>query len=149
LKLIGIHDLRVLLDLGSKVFEQLIIKYVIYARDVTVDKTSNHDRYWTVCNTECATAIKDYLEQRVNDGEGPIKDTSPLIREHRDPNDIFCMPNPMHVNDAAIRYTVRQILKRSGVYSNSGKDVRMSHAFRKNFKTVCEVSGMKSLLRRC
>jgi hypothetical protein len=34
LNLIGIHDLRVLLDLGPMVVEQLIIKYAIYARDV-------------------------------------------------------------------------------------------------------------------
>ena len=34
LNLIGIHDLLVLLDLGPKVVEQLIIKYAIHTRDI-------------------------------------------------------------------------------------------------------------------
>ena len=41
--------------------------------------------------------------------------------------------------------TVRKVLKRSGVYTKKRQEIMMSHAFRKNFKTVCEESGMKSL----
>ena len=55
------------------------------------------------------------------------------------------MKTPRQVKDAAIRYTVRELLKRSGVYIKKRQEVMMSHAFRKNFKTVCEESGMKSL----
>ena len=112
---------------------------------ITVDKYSKHATYWTTSNYECVTAIREYLEQRNKQGEGPVKDTSPLIREHRDTRDIFRIKTPRHVKDAAIRYTVREVLKRSGVYTNKRQEIMMSHAFRKNFKTVCEESGMKSL----
>jgi integrase len=111
---------------------------------IVVDKYSKQSTYWTTCNRECAIAIKEYLEQRNKQGEGPVKDTSPLIREHCDHRDIFRMKTPRQVKDAAIRYTVRGLLKRSGVYTKR-QEVMMSHAFRKNFKTVCEESGMKSL----
>lgn len=112
---------------------------------IIVDKYSKYATYWTTCNYECAMAIREYLEQRNKQGEGPVKDISPLIREHRDPKDIFRMKTPRQVKDAAIRYTVREVLKRSGVYTKKKQEIMMSHAFRKNFKTVCEESGMKSL----
>ena len=112
---------------------------------IAVDKYSKSTTYWTTCNHECVTAIGEYLEQRSKQGEGLINDTSPLIREHRDPRDIFRMKVPRQVKDAAIRYTVREVLKRSGVYTKKRQEIMMSHSFRKNFKTVCEESGMKSL----
>lgn len=120
---------------------------IYHTYKIIVDADSRHDKYWTTCNLECVTAIKEYLEQREEDGEGPVKETSPLIRERRDSRDIFRMTKPRHVQDAAIRNCVRQILKQAGVYINDQKkqERAMSHSFRKNYKTVCESSPMKSL----
>ncbi len=112
--------------------------------EITVDRDSKPETYWTTCTFECFTAVGDYLLQRERDGEGPVKPTSPLIREHHDTRDVFRMTAPRKVADDSIRYTVRQVLKRSGVYVNAVKK-QMSHSFRKNFKPVCEQSGMKSL----
>lgn len=75
---------------------------------IIVDKYSKHATYWTTCNYECAMAIREYLEQRNKQGEGPVKDISPLIREHRDPKDIFRMKTPRQVKDAAIRYNCQR-----------------------------------------
>lgn len=240
LKHIGISDLQVLIDLGPKALEQIIIKYVIYLRDskklaratielegaaiyhffemndimlnkhkikrflppdesthddrlytqqekekiltecdkrdkvvvllmnaggirigsinklkisdlepvseydiykLTVYSMSKKDRYWTLVNLECANAVRDYLQQREKQGE-IIKSNSPLIREQCDPKDHFRMQHPRFISEPNVRYLVFQTLIRSGVKTS---EVMMSHAFRKNFKTVCEESGMKSL----
>lgn len=71
---------------------------------ITLDGDSKHERYLTTCNRECVVAIQEYLQQREKDGEGPVKETSPLIREHRDPRDIFRMASPRLICDDAIRY---------------------------------------------
>jgi hypothetical protein len=107
-----------------------------------VDGDLRHDKYWTTCNLECVSAIMEYLQQREQQGEGLVKDNSPLIRA----KDTFRMTAPRDVKDDSIRYAVRQVLKRSGVYVKDKKkqELMMSHAFRKNFKTVCESSPMKS-----
>jgi hypothetical protein len=92
-------------------------------------------------------AVTEYLQQREREGEGPIDGDSPLIREHRDPHKMLRLVKPRHVTDVSIRSTVREIIRRSGVYVHDPKKQKlmMSHAFRKNFKTVCEPSPMKSL----
>jgi hypothetical protein len=62
--------------------------YSIYK--ITVDGDSRHAEYWITCNVKCVSAIKEYLQQREQQGEGPVKDNSPLIREYRDSSkDIF------------------------------------------------------------
>jgi integrase len=115
---------------------------------ITVDADDRNAKYWTTCTNELYVAVTEYLQQREREGEGsPILGTSPLIREHRDPNKMLRMVKPRHVSDIAIRYAVREIIKRSGAYIKDPKKQKlmMSHSFRKNFKTVCESSPMKSL----
>lgn len=47
MKVINIHDLQVLRDLGPKVMEQMVVKYVIHARDV---KKLSRASILTECN---------------------------------------------------------------------------------------------------
>jgi integrase len=119
--------------------------YDIYK--ITVDGDDRNAKYWTTCTSELRVAVTEYLQQREREGEGPIDETSPLIREHRDPRKMLREVKPRHVTDVSIRNTVREIIRRSGVYVPDPKKQKlmMSHAFRKNFKTVCESSPMKSL----
>jgi site-specific recombinase XerD len=109
---------------------------------IIVDGRSRKDRYFTVCNPECFNAIRDYLEYRERLGEDVTKRSSPLIREQCDPDADTRMPWPRSLKENTIRHIVIDVLKRSGVKTS---EAMMSHAFRKNFKTVCEESGMKSL----
>jgi integrase len=114
---------------------------------ITVDGDDRNAKYWTTCTNELRVAVTEYLQQREREGEGPIDGNSPLIREHRDPRKMLRLVKPRHVTDVSIRNTVREIIRRSGVYVHDPKKQKlmMSHAFRKNFKTICESSPMKSL----
>lgn len=114
---------------------------------ITVDADERNARYWTTCTSECYVAIKEYFEQREREGENPIEQNSPLIREHRDPRKMLKLEKPRHISDESVRCTVRSLIRRSGVYVHDPKKQKlmMSHSFRKNFKTVCESSPMKSL----
>jgi integrase len=114
---------------------------------ITVDADDRNARYWTTCTNECYIAVKEYYEQRQREGENPIEQNSPLIREHRDPRKMLKLEKPRHISDESVRCTVRALVRRSGVYVHDPKKQKlmMSHAFRKNFKTVCESSPMKSL----
>jgi site-specific recombinase XerD len=109
---------------------------------IIVDGRSRKDRYFTICNLEFFNALRDYLEHRERLGEDITKRSSPLIREQCDPDADTRMPWPRSLKENTIRHIVIDVLKRSGVKTS---EAMMSHSFRKNFKTVCEESGMKSL----
>ena len=44
-----------------------------------------------------------------------------------------------------MRYIIKQVVQRSGVYNQSKREVHLSHGMRKFFMTQCERAGMKSL----
>jgi hypothetical protein len=75
-----------------------------------VDGDLRHDKYWTTCNLECVSAIMEYLQQREQQGEGLVKDNSPLIREHCDSKDTFRMTAPRDVKDDWIINEMKQLL---------------------------------------
>jgi integrase len=128
-----IGDLTPVKYQGSELY-----KIQIYAR-----AANPKDRYYSLCSFECFNAIAAYRAYRQRMGEGEeLKDKSPLIREQFNIDDHLRIQNPRPLSNRTIVHLVEQALRKSGVKS---KNVMMSHGLRKNFKTVCEESGMKSL----
>ena len=80
---------------------------------ITVDADDMNTRYWTTCTNECFVAIREYLEQRVREGENPIEQNSPLIREHRDPRKMLKLEKPRHISEESVRCTVSALIRRS------------------------------------
>ena len=114
----------------------LLYKIQVYAR--------TRDRYITFCTPECYNAIEEYLEYRRKSGE-TLTNKAPLIREQFNIDNPFTINAPKLLSDDAMRYIIKQVVQRSGVYNQSKREVHLSHGMRKFFMTQCEHAGMKSL----
>ena len=113
-----------------------IYRIHVYAR--------TRDKYFTFCTPECYNAIEEYLEYRRKSGE-TLTNKAPLIREQFNIDNPFTINAPKLLSDDAMRYIIKQVVQRSGVYNQSKREVHLSHGMRKFFMTQCEHAGMKSL----
>lgn len=113
-----------------------LYKIQVYAR--------THDKYYTFCSVECASAIDSYLyDYRQECGE-KLVDKSPLIREQFNVDNPFTINAPRFLSEKGIEYIIYQVLKKSGV--RKPREVHFSHGFRKFFENQCEsMPTMKSV----
>ncbi|MGH9978907.1 MAG: hypothetical protein ACRD8Z_24200, partial [Nitrososphaeraceae archaeon] len=102
------------------------------------------ERYVTFITTEAYYAIEKYLEFRRDHGEG-LHDKSPLFRDKFDPikgeidNSII---EPMTAG--AVRQYYNRLLHSIGLRKDKQRRHQFGvHGFRKAFKTICELEGMK------
>jgi integrase len=130
---------------------QKIDKYNLYR--ITVYE-GDDEEYVTFCTPECAAVIDSYLEYRERNGERPIKEDAPLIREEFDINDEIKAARPKSLGQQAFRRMIRRIgydsgvmEKRAAVESKRGQRrlVKETHGFRKFFQTTAITSGMNPL----
>ena len=130
---------------------QKIDKYNLYR--ITVYE-GDDEEYDTFCTPECAAVIDSYLEYRERNGERPIKEDAPLIREEFDINDEIKAARPKLLGQQAFRRMIRRIgydsgimEKRAAVESKRGQRrlVKETHGFRKFFQTTAITSGMNPL----
>ena len=110
-----------------------LYKIFVYAR--------TRYKYLIFCTPECYDAIQEYLDYRKRCGED-LKDKSPLFRKHFNKNDPFTINVPHFLSEAAVMRLIDEALKKGGVKTS---EAMRSHAFRKGFKSICELSGMKSI----
>jgi hypothetical protein len=130
---------------------QKIDKYNLYRIMVY---EGDDEEYVTFCTPECAAVIDSYLEYRERNGERPIKEDAPLIREEFDINDEIKAARPKSLGQQAFRRMIRRIgydsgvmEKRAAVESKRGQRrlVKETHGFRKFFQTTAITSGMNPL----
>jgi integrase len=107
------------------------------------------ERYYTFCTPECAKAIDDYLNYRIQYGE-KLTPESPLLRDQFDKTDILSVTNAKPLSHNTIAVMVHQALidaslrkpaqlveeennKKKTLY-NLRYDIMQSHGFRKFFQ---------------
>ena len=107
-----------------------IPEYNLYK--ITVYATSKHERYYTFCTPECASAIKEYKRYRERFGEVITKD-SQLIRDNFDTTLHYHCEHPKRMSNKGINSIVDRIIVRSGVAND---EVMRSHGLRKRYVTI-------------
>jgi hypothetical protein len=108
-------------------------------------------QYYTFCTPECAKAIDDYVEFRQRCGE-KISPNSPLFRKHFDTDFHEKARNDVHPwRIDAINELLRKALIHNGLItidhvnpSGNRKEVKLSHGFRKFFKSQLVLSKVDS-----
>jgi integrase len=128
-------------------------KYNLYK--ITVYE-NEPEEYMTFCTPECAAAIDSYLEYRERNGERPLSEDSPLIREEFDINDEIRAVKPKMLGMEAFRRMIKRIGHDSGVMEKRAaieparkrgqkRPVKETHGFRKFYQTTSVSNGMSIL----
>ena len=89
------------------------------------------EEYITFITPECKKAVDSYLDMRARYGE-KLDKNSYLIREHFNKRDQFRARSPKQMTLGMLKWTIVQLIKRSGVRTG---EVKESHGFRKFFTT--------------
>lgn len=99
-----------------------------------------NERYTTFCTPEAAKEINAYFAYREQCGE-VLNDSSPLIRDDFDTDDIDRAKNPMQASNAALKFMLLRAAKLAGVKGTHQKnedgsisqrsEIMLSHGFRK------------------
>jgi integrase len=115
---------------------------------------NEEEEYITFCTPECAKEIDSYLEYRQRQGERPLKEDSPLIREEFDIHDEIRAARPKPLDAQTFRKLVRIIGIKSGVMvsrpavangRHEARPVKETHGFRKYFQTTAINAGMSPI----
>ena len=99
-------------------------------RKLTVYENEKEE-YFTFITPECKKAVDSYLDMRARYGE-KLDKNSFLIREHFNKRDQFRARSPKQMTLGMLKWTIVQLIKRSGVRTG---EVKESHGFRKFFTT--------------
>jgi integrase len=99
-------------------------------RKLTVYENEKEE-YFSFITPECKKAVDSYLDMRGRYGE-KLDKNSYLIREHFNKRDQFRARSPKQMTLGMLKWTIVQIIKRSGVRTG---EVKESHGFRKFFTT--------------
>jgi integrase len=99
-------------------------------RKLTVYENEKEE-YFTFITPECKKAVDSYLDMRSRYGE-KLDKNSYLIREHFNKRDQFRARSPKQMTLGMLKWTILQLIKRSGVRTG---EVKESHGFRKFFTT--------------
>lgn len=128
-----------------------IERYNIYK--LTVYENEDEE-YVTYCTPECRMAIDSYLEYRRRNGEHPIKESSPLIREEFNIHDQIRAAMPKHLGVQTFLKLIKDVGIRSGVIETipllengrgQRRPVKQTHGFRKHWQTIAINAGMAPL----
>ncbi len=92
---------------------------------------NEREEYFTFITPECKRAVDFYLDMRARYGE-KLDKNSYLIREHFNKRDQFRARSPKQMTLGMLKWTIVQLIKRSGVRTG---EVKESHGFRKFFTT--------------
>jgi integrase len=99
-------------------------------RKLTVYENEKEE-YFSFITPECKKAVDSYLDMRARYGE-KLDKNSYLIREHFNKRDQFRARSPKQMTLGMLKWTIVQLIKRSGVRTG---EVKESHGFRKFFTT--------------
>jgi integrase len=99
-------------------------------RKLTVYENEKEE-YFSFITPECKKAVDSYLDMRARFGE-KLDKNSFLIREHFNKRDQFRARSPKQMTLGMLKWTIVQLIKRSGVRTG---EVKESHGFRKFFTT--------------
>jgi integrase len=89
------------------------------------------EEYFSFITPECKKAVDSYLDMRARYGE-KLDKNSFLIREHFNKRDQFRARSPKQMTLGMLKWTIVQLIKRSGARTS---EVKESHGFRKFFTT--------------
>jgi hypothetical protein len=115
---------------------------------------NEEEEYTTFCSAECTKEIDSYLQFRERQGERPLKEDAPLIREEFEVNDPIHANHPRGLCLQSFRMMIRHAGYRSGVIEKraipkgertQGRPVKETHGFRKFWQTTAITADMSPL----
>jgi integrase len=112
------------------------------SRKLTVYENEKEE-YFSFITPECKKAVESYLDMRARYGE-KLDKNSFLIREHFNKRDQFRARSPKQMTLGMLKWTIVQLIKRSGVRTG---EVKESHGFRKFFTTQLVNSKLNAEIR--